>query len=137
MSDNKGESKANNHVTVYGKVAKFPKNVKTNKAYSFLENVKIPKGKIWYILVEKQDNELQMVKYNRVEGVNLQLFVSDLKTYYLRKYHTNQEITEALKKLEVVGEERFSIIKNISKIKIDGKELIAKIAEDLIHLLAV
>lgn len=130
-------SENNEKIGLYGKIAKFPKNVKASKAYAFLENVKIPKGKVWYILVEKQDTELQMVKYNRVEGVNLQQFISELKTYYLKKYADNPEIVKAMSQLEVVGEDKFSIIRNISKIKIDGKLLVTKITEDLIRLLAI
>ena len=54
-----------NDVKFYGKLARFPKKVKAHKALNFLENVKISKNSIWYILIEKQDNELQMIKYNK------------------------------------------------------------------------
>jgi hypothetical protein len=37
---------------------------------------------IWYIIVEKQENELQMVKYNK-EGVDLNKFIIELKSYYI------------------------------------------------------
>jgi hypothetical protein len=37
-------------------------------------------------MVEKQDNELQMVKYNNKEGVDLNEFVTELKGYYIKKY---------------------------------------------------
>jgi hypothetical protein len=80
------EDENNEKVTTYGKVARFPKNVKASKAYNFLENVKVSKKSIWYIMVEKQDNELQMVKYNNKEGVDLNEFVTELKGYYLKKY---------------------------------------------------
>lgn len=127
----------NDKVKLYGKVAQFPKNTKAAKAYTFLENVKIPKNKIWYVLIEKQDSELQMVKYNRVEGVDLNLFVTELKKYYLQKYEHDEKIKEAFNNLEVSGENKFSIIRNIPKIMIDGKLLINKITQDLIQLLAV
>ena len=67
MKDKKHEGK----VETFGKVAKFPKNTKASKAFNFLENVKISKKSIWYIMVESQDTELQMVKYNHKEGVDL------------------------------------------------------------------
>ncbi|MDV7393503.1 hypothetical protein RZS08_19165, partial [Arthrospira platensis SPKY1] len=59
--------KTNEEVETIGKVARFPKNTKASKAYNFLENVKVSKKSIWYIMVEKQDSELQMVKYNYKE----------------------------------------------------------------------
>ena len=80
LKDKKNEG----NVETFGKVAKFPKNTKASKAYNFLENVKVSKKSIWYIMVEK-DNELQMVKYNVKEGVDLNKFVSELKTYYIAR----------------------------------------------------
>lgn len=83
--DNDEYPKANEKkVETFGKVAKFPKNTKASRAYNFLENVKVSKKSIWYIMVEK-DNELQMVKYNNKEGVDLNKFVNELKTYYISK----------------------------------------------------
>jgi len=51
-----------NNVEFIGKIAKLPKGVKASKAYNFLENVKVSKSSIWYLMIEKQDNELQMVQ---------------------------------------------------------------------------
>jgi hypothetical protein len=122
-------------VETYGKVAKFPKNTKASKAYNFLENVKISKKSIWYIMVEK-NNELQMVKYNYKEGVDLSKFVNELKTYYLTSYGSNKPICEAINKISVDGNDKYSMIKNIPPLKLDGKTLISKITEDLIKLLS-
>lgn len=123
-------------VETIGKVAKFPKNTKASKAYNFLENVKISKKSIWYIMVEKMDNELQMVKYNYNEGVDLAKFVEELKTYYLKTFKENKAICEAVNKLTVDGNDKYSMVKNISAIDINGKKLITKITEDLIKLLS-
>jgi hypothetical protein len=123
-------------VETIGKVAKFPKNTKASKAYNFLENVKISKKSIWYIMVEKQDNELQMVKYNYDEGVDLSNFVAELKIYYLKTFKDNKAICEAVNKLTVDGNDKYSMVKNISSIDINGKKLITKITEDLIKLLS-
>ena len=131
-----GDRKHESKVETIGKVAKFPKNVKASKAYNFLENVKISKKSIWYIMVEKQDNELQMVKYNYNEGVNLSKFVAELKNYYLDKYKDNKAICEAVIKLEVDGNDKYSMVKNISPVELDGKKMINKITEDLIRLLS-
>ena len=127
----------NEKVTTYGKVAKFPKNVKASNAYNFLENVKISKKSIWYMVIEKEENnELQLVKYNVKEGVDLNKFVNDLKTYYLTKYKGNNKICEAINKLSVDGNDKYSMVKGIGPIELEGKKLISKITEDLIKLLS-
>jgi hypothetical protein len=123
-------------VKLYGKVAKFPKRTKASKAYNFLENVKISKNSIWYILIEKQDNELQMVKYNNKKGFDMDKFVLELKSFYLNKYKSNKEVSRMIESIEVSGAKEFSAIKNIPNVEIEGKKLISKITEDLIKLLS-
>jgi hypothetical protein len=119
-----------------GKVAKFPKNVKASKAYNFLENVKVSKKSIWYLMVEKQDNELQMVKYNVKEGVDLTKFVNELKTYYTKKYQNDSKVKSMIESICVDGNDKYSMVKNIPSVTLDGKKLITKITEDLIRLLS-
>ena len=123
-------------VEMYGKVAKFPKKTKASKAYNFLENVKISKNSIWYLMVEKQDNELQMVKYNNKKGVDLGRFVNELKQYYLKKYASNKRLCKLVESIEVGGKNEFSVIKNIPKVEVEGRKLISIITEDLIKLLS-
>jgi len=134
--ETKGEKTHEGKVETFGKVAKFPKNVKASKAYNFMENVKISKKSIWYIMVESQDSELQLVKYNHKEGVDLNKFVNELKSYYINKNKGNKLICEAVSKIGVDGNDKYSKITNISKIKVDNKLLITKITEDLIKLLS-
>ena len=126
----------NEEVKFFGKVAKLPKGVKASKGYNFLENVKVSKSSIWYIMVEKQDNELQMLKYNYKKGVDLSKFVNDLKTYYKSKYSKNPQITKLVESIEVDGNDKYSWIKNIPLIEVDGRKMISKITEDLIKLLS-
>jgi hypothetical protein len=133
--EEKGERTHEGKVDFTGKVAKFPKNTKASKAYNFLENVKVSKKSIWYIMVEK-DNELQMVKYNVKEGVDLNKFVNELKTYYIAKSKGNKSICEAISKMMVDGNDKYSMIRNIPLVEIDGKKLITKVTEDLIKLLS-
>jgi hypothetical protein len=133
--DETGDKTHEGKVETFGKVAKFPKNTKASKAYNFLENVKVSKKSIWYIMVEK-DNELQMVKYNVKEGVDLNKFVSELKTYYIAKSKGNKSICEAISKMMVDGNDKYSMIRNIPLVEIDGKKLITKVTEDLIKLLS-
>ena len=113
-----------------GKVAKFPKNVKASKAYNFLENVKVSKKSIWYLMVEKQDNELQMVKYNVKEGVDLTKFVNELKTYYTKKYQNDSKVKSMIESICVDGNDKYSMVKNIPSVTLDGKKLNKKITED-------
>ncbi len=125
-----------NKVKLYGKVAKFPKMTKASKAYNFLENVKISKNSIWYILVEKQDNELQMVKYNNKKGFDLAKFIVELKSFYSKQYANQPKVSKLIESIEVAGASEFSTIKNIPNVEVEGKKLITKITEDLIRLLS-
>lgn len=136
LSDDSDGDETNEKVETFGRVAKFPRNVKASKAYNFLENVKVSKKSIWYIMVEKQDNELQMVKYNYKEGVDLSKFVNELKTYYVKKYSNNENICKLVEKIEVDGNDKYSMVKNIPLVELDGKKMITKITEDLIKLLS-
>ena len=134
--DSESDEEKNENVTTHGKVAKFPKNVKASKAYNFLENVKVSKKSIWYIMVEKQDNELQMVKYNNKEGVDLNQFVTELKGYYLKKYSKDAKVCKMIESINVDGNDKYSMVKNIPLVTIDCRKMISIITEDLIKLLS-
>jgi hypothetical protein len=123
-------------VETFGKVARFPKNVKASKAFNFLEAVKISKKSIWYIMVEKQDSELQMVKYNNKEGVDLNKFVTELKGFYLKKHYKDKKVCKLIEAMHVDGNDKYSMIKNIPLIEVDGKKMISVITGDLIRLLS-
>ena len=120
-------------VNLYGKVAKFPKNTKAQKAFNFLENIKVSKKKLWYILIEKEEsNELQCIKYNNKMGVNLKQFIEQLKEYY----KTDKELHESISKLTIDGNDKFSIIRNIPDVIVkNDKKLITFLTENLIQLL--
>lgn len=133
--DDESEETNEGKVETIGKVARFPKGVKASKAYNFMENVKISKKSIWYIMVEKEQ-ELQVVKYNYKEGVDLNKFVNELKSYYISKYKGNRVMCESISKISVDGNDKYSMIKGIPLIEIDGKKIITKITEDLIKLLS-
>jgi hypothetical protein len=136
-SDNEEEElNEKTKVETIGRVAKFPKNTKASKAFNFLENVKVSKKSIWYIMVEKMDNELQMVKYNYREGVDLNKFVNELKGYYIKKYSKDDKLCKLVEKITVDGNDKYSMIKNIPLVNIEGKKMISKITEDLIKLLS-
>jgi hypothetical protein len=126
----------NSDVTFFGKVAKLPKGVKASKGYNFLENIKVSKSSIWYLLVEKQDDQLQMVKYNHKKGVDLSKFVNELKSYYIQKNKSNKKICEMISKIDIDGNDKYSWIKNIPLVEVEGKKMVTKITEDLIKLLS-
>jgi hypothetical protein len=87
-------------------------------------------------MVEKQDNELQMVKYNVKEGVDLTKFVNELKSYYLKKYSNEPKVQKLIESIYVDGNDKYSMVKNIPAVSLDGKKMITKITEDLIRLLS-
>jgi hypothetical protein len=124
------------NVEFIGKIAKLPKGVQASKAYNFLENVKVSKSSIWYLMIEKQDNELQMVKYNHKKGVDLNQFVKDLKNYYISKNKDNKNLTKLIENIQVDGNDKYSWIKNIPYVELEGKKMVTRITEDLIRLLS-
>lgn len=131
------KKKVNESVQKIGRIAKFPKNSKADDAYSYLEHIKVSKKSIWYMVIEQMDcSGLQLVKYNNMEGVDLNKFVNELKSYYLSKNCDNKAICEAISKIDIEGNSSFSILKNIPPIKVDGVMMITKITEDLIKLLS-
>ena len=82
-------------------------------------------------MIEKNDNELQVIKYNNKQGYNLKLFLEQLKTYY----SNNSNMLNYISALEIVGEDSFSIIKNIPDVYIGEQKLITILLNDLIKLL--
>lgn len=124
-------------IKINGKVAKFPRNSRTDHALKMLESIKVNPKKIWYIMIESQDDTLKMVKYNQLNGVNLYEYTKTLKEHYMQEYSEHPTIQEQISKIEVVGENVFSIIKNIPTniILEDGRTLLFKIANDLMTIL--
>ncbi len=128
-----------NQIKLKGKIAKFPKNTKAVTALKFLEKIKINPNKIWYIIVENQENELKLVKYNRTKGVDLLVYTTELKNHYKIKYKGDAALVQLIENIEVIGEEDFSVIKNIPNVFIDESNkltLLSKMTSDLIKLLA-
>ena len=123
---------------VYGKVTKLPKNTNVMK---FMEKIKIPKNKLWYVLVEKQDNELHLIRYNQ-EGVNANSFIQQIVEFYINQM--NESDRHLFNSIKIEGNDNFSIIRDIPNISCkitnsDGrvveKKILNKISEDLIKLL--
>lgn len=122
----------NKTIQFIGKVAKMPKNIKAKNAYNFLENIKVNKKKLWYILIEKDENELQCIKYNNKMGVNLKEFVEQVKEYHKK----DKALFEHISKLTIEGTDKFSIVRNIPDVEVKpGKKMITFLTEELIQLL--
>lgn len=138
----KGINNMSENVEFYGKLAKFPEGVEAGKAFNWMNNLKDPKlakKDIWYLMVEKQSDELQMIRYQQKEGVNLGKFVVDLKNFYIDKYSDNERMVENIKKIKLGGDKKgyVSSIKNIPNIKTENNiPLVTKITEDLVKLLS-
>jgi hypothetical protein len=77
-----------------------------------------------------------MVKYNHKKGVDLAKFVEDLKGYYTKKFEKNPKIQKMIESIAIDGNDKYSWVKNIPLIEIDGRKMISKITEDLIRLLS-
>jgi hypothetical protein len=77
-----------------------------------------------------------MVKYNVNEGVDLTKFVNELKTYYTKRYSNEPKIQKLIESICVDGNDKYSMVKNIPSVTLDGKKMITKITEDLIRLLS-
>ena len=125
-------------VNFVGKVAIFPKNTSAKSGFTFLENVRIPKKKLWYFIIEKEIisddkefEELQIIKYNNRNGVNCKSFVETLTDFYKQ----DEQMYEHIKNLVIDGSEAFSVIRNIPNVEVRGKKLISIITQDLIKLL--
>lgn len=130
---------------LYGKVARIPKDTNPDK---FMEKIKATPNKIWYVLTEKQDSELHLIKYNQ-DGVDSNQFVEQLIQSYLQiidndKIKADETTIGLLKNITVRGNNNFSIIENIPNIMVKQKnnngeiverKLVSKITEDLIKLL--
>src|SRR6478735_5136230 len=127
---------------VIGKVLELEKNTDVAK---FMENIKIPRNKHWYLITEKEINEegkeLHLVKYN-MEGINTLQFVSQLKEHYIKSTQ-DEKMKQLFEAIRVIGNDKFTIIKNIPNIEIKEsilennklveikKTLLSKITSDL------
>ena len=138
---NRTEVTNEKNIQIIGNVAKFPKDVDSSTAYSYMKNLKNPKlnkKDVWYLMVEKQNNELQMIRFQQKEGMlDLGQFVDGLKKFYINKYKKNEKIVSYLEKMEV-GKDKHGLIagiRNIPNIKIGDKKMIQIVTEDLIKIL--
>ena len=98
------------HSKFIGKLLDFPKNTKTEDAYSFLKEYNISKEKLWYFLIEK-NNELHIVKYNENKGFKVNAFIVEL----FKTYSNNNDIKKLINDIKIKGNDNFSIITNLNE----------------------
>jgi chaperonin cofactor prefoldin len=108
----------NENVNLYGKVAVFPKNVKPSKAYKFLENIKMNPEKLWYMLIQQQEDNLQMIKYNIKADIYLREFVNSLKSYYLEQIQENVDLYQQIDKIVIESDENDLLKNMVRKVEI-------------------
>jgi hypothetical protein len=132
----KNKINAKRKIELYGKIAKG-KDISASKLHEFMSNVPDVKVKssLWYLMVEKQDSELNLLRFIPSKGINLTEFIVELKKYYIDKYKDNAEIVAAFEKLVIEGNDKLSAIKNISNVTVENRKLIRLLTEDLIKLL--
>jgi len=114
-----------------GKVAKFPGNVKPSVSIILLENNKVSKEKLHYIISEQTKDTLVIVKYNENTEIKLTEFIKTLMEYYKK----NEQLKQPFGKIIVEGTEQYSIIKNIPDVKFGDRRLIQVLNDDLVKLL--
>jgi hypothetical protein len=91
----------------------------------------VSKDKLHYIISNQTENTLVVLKYNEKAEIKLSEFMTTLIDYYKQ----NKNIKNVFDKMIVEGNEHFSIIKNIPKVKLGNKELINVLNENIIKLL--
>ena len=114
-----------------GKIVKFPDNFKPSTAYKILENKNFDKEKLHYIITEQGDSSLLLVKYNQDATINLKEFSQAVIDYYCK----SDVLKEKFKNIIVEGNDKYSVIKCIPNIELNGKKAIKIINDDLIKLL--
>ena len=107
-------SKEDKKVDFYGKVGILPENTAASKGIQFLENIRVKKTKLWYLMVEKYTDEegktLQLVKYNQYKGVDLKEFVSSLKEHYIKSFSKVQpNVKDLFDQIKVTGCDKFAV----------------------------
>ncbi|MCK9446046.1 hypothetical protein M0Q50_04050 [bacterium] len=113
-----------------GKIAKFPNNSKPSKSIILLENNKISKDKLHFIISEQTDSII-LYKYNNDSKYKLNEFVNT----FIDCHQTNPKISKLFLGITNEGTEHYAMIKNIPDIKLGEKKLINLISDDLIKLL--
>lgn len=128
VTENKS-NQAIKDIVFFNKIAIFEKSVMAKDAYNILESLKVDKNKLWYFMMDRNDNSIQIVKYNYEQGFHLLNLVSEL----FKKYDTVPQLKESLtsQNIKFSGGKEFVVISNLNEnlknlIKIDITKLLSK-----------
>lgn len=122
-----GVNEALKSIDFINKVAIFKHSVKASDALFLLESVKVDKNKLWYIMMERNETTLQVVKYNPSVGFNLTEFVVELYKHYKQSAEISEHLTEHVC---ISGGKEFAVISNLNAFMLNQLKL------DLIKLLS-
>jgi hypothetical protein len=132
MSEN---SQSSVELKLKGKVASF-KGARTKDAFAFLQTIKTKSDRLWYVLIEKDENGFSALRYNTKASVRLKDFIEGLKGYYTNKYSLNVQLCERIKSIRVIGEDRFVTVENIPFDNIEGVSFMSIMMKDITELLS-
>ena len=96
-----------------GKIAKLPSQIKPSQSIIILENNKISKNKLHYIITKSSQNSITLLKYNEKADIKITEFINAL----LKHYEKNDKLK--INNIIAEGTEHFSFIKNIPSNFID------------------
>ena len=114
-----------------GKIVEMPSKIKPSVSIVILENNKISKDKLHYIISKQTNDTLVVLKYNEKAEIKLTEFVNTLITFYSK----NENLKNLFDKIVVEGNDSFSIMKNIPNVNLGEKSLMETLSENLIKLL--
>lgn len=101
------------NIEFINKVAIFKDTIQAKDAYLFLESAKVDRNKLWYFIMDRNEDTMQIVKYNNKEGFILNDFVNELFKFYKTNKTIEKYITEDLK---ISGGKEFVVISHLSPI---------------------
>jgi len=114
-----------------GKIVSMPSNIKPSVSIVMLENNKISKDKLHYIISSQTKDSLVVLKYNKKAEIKLTEFTNTLIDYY----KLNETVKNIFDEIVVEGTKDYTIIKNIPDLLMGGEKLINVLNKNIIKLL--
>lgn len=115
----------NESIVFEGKIVQFPTNTKMSSAYKLLENKKVSKEKLHYIIAEANKTTLIVAKYNENANIKLLEFMQTLLDVYSKK-----GLKEQFSSIKLDGNDTYCIIMGIPE------KAVTLINKDLVKLLS-
>lgn len=115
----------NESIVFEGKIVQFPADTKMVSAYKLLEDKKVSKEKLHYIITEANKTTLLIAKYNEKASVKLLEFMQTLLDVYNKK-----GLKEQFSSIKLDGNDTYCIIMGIPE------KAVTLINKDLVKLLS-